>query len=52
MQPEAMIPPLGALAALEDLALVPRAHVVALNCNFGFLGFTDLFMHALKHTRR
>lgn len=52
MQPEEMIPPLGALAALEDPALVPRTHVVALNCNFSFLGFTDLFMHALKHTRK
>lgn len=52
MQPEEMIPLLRALAALEDPASVPRTHMVTHNCNFSSLGFTDLFMHALKHTHK
>lgn len=51
MQPEEMIPLLKALAALPGHpASVPRTHMVAHNCNFSSLGFTDLFMHALSHT--
>lgn len=47
-----MMPLLGALAALEDPASVPRTHMVTHNCNFSSLGFTDLFMHALTHENK